>query len=116
MVTGWGTTTEGGQVSDIVRKARVPIVSDATCKNAYGSRISDDVMLCAGKDGVDACQGDSGGPLVVQDHDLHGWSLIGIVSWGIGCAREGYYGVYTEVSHYIPWIAQSYGLLLPDGY
>ena len=116
LVTGWGTTTEGGQVSDIVRKARVPIMSDAVCSQAYRGQLYPDVMLCAGKDGIDACQGDSGGPLVVQDEDHFGWSLIGIVSWGIGCAREGYFGVYTEVSHYIPWIAQSYGLLVPDGY
>lgn len=116
MVTGWGLTRVGGDASEILRKARMPIVSDEACSQAYGGQLYPDVMLCAGKDGIDACQGDSGGPLVVQDEEHFGWSLIGIVSWGIGCAREGYFGVYTEVSHYIPWIAQSYGLLVPDGY
>ena len=103
-------------LSGILRKARVPIVSDAVCLQAYGRDLYPDVMLCAGKKGVDACQGDSGGPLVVQDDQHHGWSLIGIVSWGIGCAREKYFGVYTEVSHYIPWIAEHYGLRVPNGY
>merc|ERR1711874_193137 len=114
LVTGWGTTREGGSISERLLKARVPIVSDAVCSEAYGDQLYPSVMLCAGKKGVDACQGDSGGPLVVQDDQHYGWALIGIVSWGIGCARH--LGVYTEVSHYIPWIAQNFGLLVPDGY
>ena len=55
-------------------------------------------MICAGTGGKDSCQGDSGGPLV----DEKGY-LIGIVSWGQGCAREGYPGVYTETSYFVEW-------------
>ena len=58
-------------------------------------------MICAGKAGKDSCQGDSGGPMV----DSEG-KQVGIVSWGYGCADEGYPGVYTRVSHYYDWIVK----------
>ena len=52
--------------------------------------------------GADSCQGDSGGPLVCPTNDKV--TVTGIVSWGIGCAGEGYPGVYGEVFNYITWI------------
>ncbi|XP_023333602.1 trypsin-1 [Eurytemora carolleeae] len=105
-VSGWGTTSEGGQVSDILRKVQSPIVSDSTCKAFYGSSEIKDNMICAGlaEGGVDACQGDSGGPLVARGSTAVGYSLVGVVSWGNGCARPGYYGVYAEVSKFLTWI------------
>ncbi len=54
---------------------------------------------------MDPCQGDSGGPLVVPGGPT-GWTQIGIVGFGRGCAQPGAYGVYTRVSHCIDWILQ----------
>ncbi|WP_326569418.1 serine protease [Amycolatopsis rhabdoformis] len=99
-VLGWGRVADGGDRSDYLRSAVVPLVSDTTCKTAYDT-YDPASMVCAGypDGGIDACQGDSGGPLVVGD------TLIGVVSFGDGCAKAGKPGVYTRVSAFADDIA-----------
>ncbi|MFJ8595071.1 serine protease [Streptomyces sp. NPDC093598] len=100
-VYGWGDISGTGEYSSSLRAARVRVLSDALCEEAYpgGADGTYDAtsMLCAGETegGRDACQGDSGGPLVAQGR------LIGLVSWGIGCGRADSPGVYTRVSHIV---------------
>jgi secreted trypsin-like serine protease len=103
VVVGWGAAHEGGGQQRYLRWATVPYVPDARCVDAYrdDGYVADD-MICAGylsRGGVDACQGDSGGPLVHRDA-TGGWVQVGIVSYGYGCGRRGYPGVYTQVSTY----------------
>lgn len=98
-VAGWGAAREGGAQQRYQLKANVPFVSDASCKNSYGSDLIPAEEICAGytQGGVDTCQGDSGGPMFRKDNG-GAWIQVGIVSWGQGCARPNYPGVYTEVS------------------
>lgn len=102
--TGWGTTKEGQSAyPQILREVDVPVITNATCLSAY--YFITDNMICAGyaKGGKDSCQGDSGGPLVAQNSEGI-WKLVGITSFGRGCARENAYGVYTRMSRYLTWI------------
>ncbi|MEV8533052.1 serine protease [Streptomyces sp. NPDC051211] len=99
-VAGWGATREGGGQQRYLMKATVPFVSDADCQAAYSGDIIPGEEICAGlldQGGVDTCQGDSGGPMFRRDA-AGAWVQVGITSWGIGCARPDYPGVYTEVS------------------
>jgi len=107
VATGWGTTSEGGTASGSLLKVIVAVVAQTTCAQAYGSVITSNVM-CAGSDGKDTCQGDSGGPLATLDAATR--TLVGVTSFGYGCARTGYPGVYTKVSAYRPWIKTNGGV------
>ncbi|XP_034063569.1 serine protease hepsin isoform X2 [Gymnodraco acuticeps] len=109
-VTGWGNIDYYGIQADILQEANVPIISDAVCNGPdyYDNQITTS-MFCAGyeKGGTDACQGDSGGPLVAEDcfSKSRRYRLMGVVSWGIGCALAKKPGVYTRVSRFLPWMS-----------
>ncbi|XP_008205021.1 trypsin-3-like [Nasonia vitripennis] len=100
-ISGWGATREGGNAPAVLRTVDVPIVTKAECSKAYESWGGiPEGQICAAypTGGKDTCQGDSGGPLVVAGRQA------GIVSWGNGCARQGYPGVYTEIAAVREWI------------
>ncbi|XP_055679941.1 venom protease-like [Lutzomyia longipalpis] len=113
IATGWGTLKEEGKPSCILQEVEVPVISNERCvsETNYTQKMITNNMLCAGYPGVgqkDSCQGDSGGPLAMQREDKR-YELIGIVSWGNGCARPNYPGVYTRVTRFVEWIrANSY--------
>uniref|UniRef100_A0A8C6ZRK3 Uncharacterized protein n=1 Tax=Nothoprocta perdicaria TaxID=30464 RepID=A0A8C6ZRK3_NOTPE len=104
-VSGWGATHECGAPLRFLMHVRVPVVSMERCQRAMDRLVTDN-MFCAGyeAEAEDACKGDSGGPFAVPYHNT--WFLLGIVSWGEGCAEKGKYGVYTRVANYIPWITE----------
>jgi hypothetical protein len=108
---GWGATSEGGGGTTSLREVTVPVVSDTTCAASYngsaaasGLKLNPAVSICAGlaSGGQDSCQGDSGGPLIAP----YNGSIysIGVVSYGLGCARPNYYGVYSETVAVLSWI------------
>jgi secreted trypsin-like serine protease len=107
-VTGWGNTKENGVESFKLQQVEVPFLEMDECIKEYGSNHIDETMECAGKKGLDSCQGDSCGPLVTKHSDGR-WFQAGIVSWGSGCARKGYAGVYSRPSANCDFIASTIG-------
>jgi secreted trypsin-like serine protease len=105
-VMGWGQTREASLKQERrLHYASVPTIPDDECAKAYKKAGVDLVKaesICAGKHGVDTCQGDSGGPMVHRDKGR--WVQVGIVSWRLGCARDGYFGVYTQIATFRPAI------------
>ena len=114
--TGVSTARSARLLANTLEEALVPIQADGRCDTGtpggpdigYGRAFDTATMLCAGtldtsdandlnatSNGVDACFGDSGGPLVASTGSAI--RLVGIVSFGTGCATRNAFGVYTRV-------------------
>ncbi|XP_006873994.1 PREDICTED: putative serine protease 29-like [Chrysochloris asiatica] len=113
-VTGWGRISMYEDLPPPYRlqQVKVRMVENSLCDKQYHSiywyqhreKIIQDDMVCAGSEGRDSCQGDSGGPLVCKM--AGSLQLVGVVSWGYGCALRNFPGVYAHVQTYLPWIQQ----------
>ncbi|XP_053378377.1 coagulation factor X-like [Mercenaria mercenaria] len=106
-VAGCGQTRSRGMPVAKLQEVYLPYVYRQECEQSLGRRknMLTDRMFCAGSKisrTGDACGGDSGGGLVMATSNR--WVLTGIVSWGIGCDVDKYYGVYTDVGKYYDWI------------
>ncbi|KAI5641089.1 trypsin domain-containing protein [Phthorimaea operculella] len=113
---GWGALASGGGFPDQLQEVDINVIPQEICAERYEALKENPVyeawpniteaMICAGildVGGADACQGDSGGPLIHHEED--GDVLVGIVSWGFGCADPVYPGVNARVSALAEWIA-----------
>ncbi|KAI4458506.1 polyserase-related [Holotrichia oblita] len=116
-ISGWGSRIpRPGRLSeccwsrssdDQLNAAEVPIVEQSVCQEHYNPIEITDRMICAGYPGIggkDSCQGDSGGPMVVDG------VLVGVVSWGRGCADKRFPGVYSNVAVLRDWIKERGGV------
>ncbi|XP_024084327.1 venom protease-like isoform X2 [Cimex lectularius] len=106
-VTGWGSVKYRGPSSSELLEIQIPVVSNAECQAAYtrlGATITPN-EICAGlkNGGKDACLGDSGGPMMMPEEGQH-YYLIGVISYGHGCAEPGYPGIYARTTAFIDWI------------
>ena len=115
---GWGNTQPGpdGQTSPVLIQVDLDLVPLDVCHDArgYAARVHAST-ICASRPGKDTCRGDSGGPLVLDsevrakpdEEPVTRYLLIGIVSWGSGCAQTGQPGLYTRVPSYLDWITRA---------
>jgi trypsin len=104
-VAGWGTMSEDATyLPNALQKVSVPLVDPVSCAKSYPRQITPR-MICAGEVSgeKDSCQGDSGGPLIIKENNGE-IRLVGVVSWGAGCARPNFPGVYAKVNSVISWI------------
>ncbi|XP_039311357.1 uncharacterized protein LOC105196043 [Solenopsis invicta] len=120
-VSGWGNTEFSGEISNTLQKATVDIVDNLLCTTKYNSftKVTDGMTLniiCAGDSrdwAKDTCQGDSGGPLqVIHPNNSCIYQVIGITSFGQGCATLDVPAIYTRVSNYLQWIEKN---VWPEG-
>ena len=130
-IAGWGSTSYDFKngidlLPSKLQYASVKLINQEYCQRWYENSflfnnkpLLSNNMFCAGYiyGGTDACKGDSGGPLMVNDLKTNQWSLIGIISWGYGCAEKMLPGVYTKVGNYFNWIEDMKDVILrKEGY
>ncbi|NXD83711.1 FA10 factor, partial [Halcyon senegalensis] len=103
IVSGFGNMFERAEPVKRMKVLKIPYVDRDTCKLTLHNQVTEN-MFCAGydKDGKDVCQGDGGGPHITQYNGTY--FVTGIISWGEGCGKQGKYGVYTNLSKFLPWV------------
>lgn len=120
IVTGWGVTGEsaiGAVYRDMSGKPKTASpylmqgeiayrpLEDCNTNPLYakGGMVVSAGQICAlGKGEIDACQGDSGGPLTRTAGGRQ--TVVGLVSYGMGCGLKDTPGVYVDLRAYLKWI------------
>eukprot|EP00591_Stephanopyxis_turris_P008546 CAMPEP_0195517014 /NCGR_PEP_ID=MMETSP0794_2-20130614/9509_1 /TAXON_ID=515487 /ORGANISM="Stephanopyxis turris, Strain CCMP 815" /LENGTH=384 /DNA_ID=CAMNT_0040645743 /DNA_START=153 /DNA_END=1305 /DNA_ORIENTATION=+ len=116
-VIGWGTTSVNSyRPAEVLLESNVSYMPNDACieKSRYPTGQVTNAMMCAAAEGRDACGGDSGGPLILTGENSKQDALVGVVSFGIGCANADFPGVYARVSYQVGWIRDTVCDVLSD--
>ncbi|XP_063857727.1 trypsin-3-like isoform X1 [Scylla paramamosain] len=107
---GWGTTTEGRNMSNTLRYVSVPVRPLEECERAYNMYIHENAV-CAGSVhyGVGFCTGDNGGGLICYDPYNQEYVLSAVLSWREGCAVHNKPALYMDVLPYLEWFVNVIG-------
>lgn len=100
VLSGWGLyEVTSGLIPNNLQFLHVYTLTNSVCRSSHLNRpnIYESSICTYSKFGEGTCNGDSGGPLVLGD------TVIGIVSWNLGCATI-FPDVYARVSSFVPWI------------
>jgi len=111
-ISGWGTLRSGGSQPNVLQQAEVTTMSNEQCVSNYSytrSQIGSSMLCAQGRSEsghiIDGCQGDSGGPLVCESNGQ--FTLFGATSWGFGCAKYNFPGVWARVTPSLDWIKET---------
>jgi len=104
IISGTGDTTGNKDLSPTVQYTTIPMCSQNACKShrKIGRYFHEDIMVCGGEEGKDSCQGDSGGPLIAEVDKK--FTLAGVVSFGLGCAKADRAGIYVKTTEFLDFI------------
>lgn len=123
-VLGWGVIdSQDNSYEGKLQEATLDLIPNDLCQGSTGYvngvyasyyGLVQKSMICAYNKYSDACFGDSGGPLISKNLKGGGDTLVGIVSWGFGCAHTDFPGVYTRIESYLDWIDSIVCMLTED--
>lgn len=101
MFLGWGSEEFSGPRSDVLQEVTLTVISNRQCANT--EKNVTDQQICTYAPEKDSCQSDSGGPLVWMESRIRRLQLVGVISFGLGCATLRP-SVNVRVTSYLSWI------------
>ncbi|XP_067602560.1 granzyme H [Pseudorca crassidens] len=103
-VAGWGQVAVGTQTTTL-QEAELTLQEDPVCKSLFPGYYSQATQICVGdpRKVKTVFKGDSGGPLVCKNVCKN--VIQGIFSYGKSTGTSP--GVFTKVSHFLPWLKRT---------
>jgi len=108
-VAGWGETAGRGPSNAKLKQAKLSVRMSSACSRMFADFRGETMLCIGGRKRNDACAGDSGGALMCKHQPGGQWYVDGVISYGISCGVVGEPAVYTRVTAYSKWLADTSG-------